>query len=254
MSQKESKKESKSTTAPPAQRKRSPEEADEDEDDFQEDAPKSKFKKQKPLKPKAERKPEKAARKAAKSAVRKDGRSRGRENEYVIAGLSTERRAEIWREVVRKKNVVSRREEKMPMADCWTFGSRKGYSYYSLGHGNSQLKLTQLAVWIQLGVVSNSSCLSFGCKDTLKICSYWCSLQIPEEGAVIAHRCHFKPCFNPAHLYVTDTKTNSRCNGCPAYCEVEGMVIRVCAHAPNWCMRRDPHCPADYVAVRVTPA
>jgi hypothetical protein len=176
-----------------------------------------------PLLPKKARKEAKAEKKATK---KRDKRSRGRDNEYVITNVPEPRRLEIWEEVIKTKQLVSRSDEPMPMSDCWSYGSRKGYSYYSLGHGKSQLKLTQLAIWMR-------------------------DRKIPDPKLVIAHRCHYKPCFNPEHLYVTDTKTNSWCNGCPAYAIVDSKVYRVCAHGENWCMRRDSNCSSDYEAVFV---
>lgn len=141
---------------------------------------KKKYKKKEPMKPKAERKLAKAKRKAAKAErqvaktarqvtdsakqqqveekVREDKRSRGRLNDYVITSLSEERKTTIWAEVQNEKAVVCRADEKMPMSDCWKYGARKGYSYYALGHGKSQLKLTQLALWMTKKQVNQCLC------------------------------------------------------------------------------------------------
>lgn len=93
--------------------------------------------------------PTKAERKVAKAKRKADKRALGRDNDYVITTVSEARRNEIWKTVTEAKSIVSRADEKMPMSDCWTYGARKDYSYFPLGHGNSQLKLTQLAVWIK---------------------------------------------------------------------------------------------------------
>jgi hypothetical protein len=104
-----------------------------------------------PMPPKAARKAAKAERKRAKSA---DGRSRGRDNDYVINSIPAERRTAIWATVKAQKKEIDRSDEKIPMENCWTFGARKGYSYYQLAHGESQLKLTQLAIWVKDSKVS----------------------------------------------------------------------------------------------------
>jgi len=123
-------------------------------DDFEEDV--VNVKRQKPTVDGAKRTPlpPKAARKAEKKVAKKvDGRSKGRDNDYVIMRVTEDQRETIWREVMAKKLEVDRSDEKLPMSNCWTYGSRKGYSYYSLGHGKSQLKLTQLAIWNKFGEV-----------------------------------------------------------------------------------------------------
>lgn len=82
-----------------------------------------------------------------------DGRSKGRNNDYVITAVTDIDRQRIWSEVTSQKIIVDRSAEKIPMDHCWVYGKRKGYSYYPLAHGESQLKLTQLAVWIKDGKV-----------------------------------------------------------------------------------------------------
>jgi hypothetical protein len=89
----------------------------------------------------------KAARKLAKLKRQQDRRAAGRDNEYVILTVPEEKRDVLWARAVKGKVEVDRKDEKMPMTNCWTYGDRAGYSYISLGHGVSQLKLTQLAMW-----------------------------------------------------------------------------------------------------------
>ena len=109
--------------------------------------------------------PPKAERKVAKAQRKADKRALGRDNDYVITAIPEPRRLKIWQTVLSGKQVVSRADEKMPMSDCWTYGARKDYSYFSLGHGESQLKLTQLAIWIKENRVKK-----------LAQCFIWCVL------------------------------------------------------------------------------
>jgi len=82
-----------------------------------------------------------------------DRRSNGRHNDYVINSIlqrddGAEYLQDLWRRVTAGKKEVDRSDNPIHMSDCWTLGARGGYSYVSLGHGQSQLKLTQLALFI----------------------------------------------------------------------------------------------------------
>jgi hypothetical protein len=90
----------------------------------------------------------KKVRKEAKVQRVLDKRSLGRSNDYVITTVAESLREEIWKKALSGRKVIDRRNEKMPMSDCWTYGNRKGYSYFPIKHGESQLKLTQLAIWM----------------------------------------------------------------------------------------------------------
>jgi hypothetical protein len=109
----------------------------------------TKHKRKQPLLPKKQRKEAKAERKV-------DKRAAGRDNAYVIEQISIEQRETIWELVKKKKTKVSRRDNPLPMKSCWVYGEREAYSYYPLGHGNSQLKLTQLAMWHKTKKVGES--------------------------------------------------------------------------------------------------
>lgn len=138
----------------------------------------------------------------------------------------------IWSEVVKKAEVFDRSANPIPMTNCYRFGKRNGYSYYGRGHGNTQLQLSHVALWI---------------KDKDE-----CIRALKAKDKVAAHRCHFKPCINPDHLFWTTRGHNSSCNGCPAYATLpDGKVLRVCSHGrkkDEYCLMRDPNCPSEYYA------
>lgn len=47
------------------------------------------------------------------------------------------------------------------------------------------------------------------------------------------HRCHRKECFEPSHLYFGTVDQNRSTDFCPAYANINGTLVSICAHKPK---------------------